>query len=78
MKFMIGGQGWPVNGGAWLISAGTLVGDGGIPLAVLPSPLPIDCISLDSAAWSAMQQWYAYSPSTQVDQRYRLLKGPGV
>jgi len=40
--------------------------------------MPIDVISLDSASFAQMQQWYAPTASTMVDQRHRLLKAPGV
>jgi hypothetical protein len=79
---MVGGQGWPIAGGLRLLPPATIISDDGDPLAIpltsVTTPLPIDCVSLDAAAFAQMQQWYAYSPSTMVDQRYRLLKAPGV
>jgi len=71
MRWMIGGQGWPIAGGARLIPAGTLVGDGGIPLAELPSPMPMDAVSLDDAAYAQMREWYPY-------HLHMLLVGPDV
>jgi hypothetical protein len=71
MKFQIGGQGWPVQGGARLIPAGTIVGDGGIPTSELPMPMPIDAVALDDEAAAAMKAWYP-------DQLYRLHFGPDV
>jgi hypothetical protein len=71
MRWHIGGQGWPIAGGARLIPAATLIGDGGIPLSELPTPLPIDSISLDDAALAQMRAWYP------LDQ-HRLVFGPDV
>jgi hypothetical protein len=69
---MIGGQGWPIRGGAQLIPPSTVVGDGGIPLSELPSPLPLDVISLDADALAQMKQWYP------AEHHHRLLVGPDV
>jgi hypothetical protein len=82
MRWQIGTGGWPLRGGLWLIPAASIISDDGdpltIPLSAVPTPLPLNAVSLDAAAWSQMQAWYGYSTSTMVDQRYRLLKGPGV
>jgi len=75
MRWMIGGQGWPIQGGALLLPPGTII-DGTTWTG--PLPMPIDVISLDSASFAQMQQWYAPTASTMVDQRHRLLKAPGV
>jgi hypothetical protein len=72
MRWMIGGQGWPIAGGLRLLPPGTLVGDGGIPLAELPTPMPIDAISLDADALAQMKQWYG------SELHHRLLVGPDV
>ena len=58
MRWQIGGQGWPIAGGARLIPAGTIVGDGGIPLKELPMPLPIDAEAMDADAALQMLEWY--------------------
>jgi hypothetical protein len=71
MKFEIGGAGWPIAGGARLIPAGTIVGDGGIPLADLPLPLPMDAVALDDEALAMLHQWYPY-------HHYALKVGPTV
>ena len=60
MRFQIGGQGWPVNGGATLIPAGTIV-EGEPPTwnhMILPLPLPIDATPLDDDAALEMLKWY--------------------
>jgi hypothetical protein len=49
-----------------------------IPLSTVPTPLPLNAISLDAAAFAQMQQWYAQTATTMLDQRHRLLKAPGV
>jgi hypothetical protein len=75
MRWMIGGQGWPIAGGALLLPPGTIIDSA---TWTGPLPMPIDVISLDAAAFAQMQQWYGYSATTMVDLRYRLLKAPGV
>jgi hypothetical protein len=71
MRFEIGPQGWPIAGGARLIPVATIVGDGGIPLAELPSPLPPDVVALDDAAHAQMREWYP-------DHIHMLRVGPDV
>jgi hypothetical protein len=74
VKFLIGGGGWPVNGGAMLIPAGTIV-EGEPPTwnhMTLPQPLPIDAVALDDEAAEAMRRWYP------PEQHYRLLYGLNV
>ena len=82
MRWIIGTGGWPLAGGARLLPPNTIISDDGdpltIPLSTVPTPLPLNAISLDSAAFAQMQQWYAQTATTMVDQRYRLLKAPGV
>jgi hypothetical protein len=76
MRWMIGGQGWPIAGGARLLPSGTLVSDDGDPLAIplseLPVPLPLNSVSLDDAALAQMRAWY---PSYH---HHMLLAGPDV
>jgi hypothetical protein len=69
MRFQIGGQGWPITGR--LIPAATIVGDGGIPLSELPSPMPMDSVALDDEALAMLRQWYP-------DHHYALKAGPDV
>jgi hypothetical protein len=75
MKWMLAGD-WPVQGGARLIPAGTIISDDGdpsaIPLGEVPRPLPINSISLDTAALQMMRQWYG--PALW----HHLLVGPDV
>jgi hypothetical protein len=75
MRWMIGGQGWPIAGGALLLPPGTIIDS---TTWTGPLPMPIDVISLDAAAFAQMQQWYGATAATMVDQRHRLLKAPGV
>jgi hypothetical protein len=70
MRWMLAGD-WPVAGGARLLPAGTIVGDGGIPASELPSPMPINAMALDDEAAQMMRQWYP-------DQLFRLHFGPDV
>jgi hypothetical protein len=49
-----------------------MVGDGGIPLSELPTPLPLDTISLDAEAFAKMKEWYP------LEHQHRLLVGPDV
>jgi hypothetical protein len=74
MRFQIGGQGWPVNGGATLIPAGTIV-EGEPPTwnhMILPLPLPIDATPLDDDAALEMLKWY------EPEHWHRLQFGPGI
>ena len=75
MRFMISGQGWPVQGGARLLPAGTIVSDDGDPSAIptseLPMPMPMDCVAMDDEAAAQMRAWYPY-------HQYMLLFGPDV
>jgi hypothetical protein len=74
MKWQIGGGGWPVNGGATLIPAGTMV-EGEPPTwngMTLPLPMPIDATPLDAEAAEAMLRWY------EPEHWHRLLFGPGI
>ena len=75
MRWMVGGQGWPVNGGLLLLTPGTIIDS---TTWTGPLPMPIDAISLDAAAFAQMQQWYGPTAETMIDQRHRLLKAPGV
>jgi hypothetical protein len=55
LRYQIGGAGWPVNGGALLLTSGTLI-DTSLPQwAFLAStPPPIDAIAQDQATWNYM------------------------
>ena len=76
MRWQIGTGGWPLRGGLWLIPAASIISDDGdptaIPLSDVPRPLPLNSISLDTAALAQMKQWYG--PALH----HHLLVGPDV
>ena len=73
MKWQIGGGGWPVNGGATLIPAGTIVeGDPSWNGMTLPMPMPINAVPLDADAAQLMLGWY------EPEHWHRLRFGPGT
>jgi hypothetical protein len=55
MRFMISGQGWPVQGGAWLVPAGTIIDS---TTWTGPTQMPMDCIALDAASAQQMLVWF--------------------
>ena len=66
MRWQLAGD-WPVAGGARCIPAATIISAGeapscwAIPLADLPSPLPLNAEALDNDA--ALQMLYWYEPA---------------
>jgi hypothetical protein len=82
MKWMVGGAGWPVNGGAWLIPAGTMLEgvarDGELVEAPkwneapLPMPMPLDVVALDEDAALMMLKWYG------PEHWHRIIFGPNI
>ena len=75
MKFGIGVGGWPVNGGALLIPAGTLIDTSTVEWAwLLDGPLaggapPPNAQALDQATYNAMVGAWGY---------HRVAYGPGI
>jgi hypothetical protein len=58
MKFQITGQGWPLDGGAWLAPAGTIIdatSNDHWSLKARGLTPPINSTPLDDEAWQAQQ-----------------------
>jgi len=55
MRYQITGQGWPLQGGAFLVPGGTII-DTSLPAWSMAQGLtpPINCQALDSAAHQAL------------------------
>jgi len=68
MKYMVSGQGWPLNGGATLIPASTIIDTALAQWSGVPYPPP-DAIALDQATYNSMVNAYGY---------WRVLYGPGI
>lgn len=61
MKFQICGQGWPLNGGAALAPAGTIIdstSEDHFSLFARGLPPPINSTALDAEAWQAQLRAY--------------------
>jgi hypothetical protein len=61
MRFQITGQGWPLDGGAWLCPAGTIL-DWDKPdhwtNRIARGVIPLNATCLDTEAWQAQQKAY--------------------
>jgi hypothetical protein len=62
MRFRITGQGWPLDGGAWLAPTGTVFDYDGTPshwtTRVARGQIPLNATPLDDEAWQAQQAAY--------------------
>jgi hypothetical protein len=65
-----------LRGGLWLIPADSVISDDGDPLTIplrdVPTPLPLNSVSLDADALAMMKQWYG------SERHHRFLVGPDV
>jgi hypothetical protein len=78
MRWQLRGGDWPV--GPMLIPAGSVISDDGdpaaIPLAGVPTPLPITAVALDDDAALAMAM--AYNEEDTIGGWHQLHFAPGI